>query len=83
MRYGVLPVSQDEYPLAVDKVRFVGDEVAAVAAVDEMTAAAALDLIRVDTRCCPRSLTLGRPWCGRMSRSTSTRGKPMLNGVCI
>ena len=25
VRYGILPVSQDEYPLAVDKVRFVGD----------------------------------------------------------
>ena len=38
----------DEYPLAIDRVRFIGDEVAAVAAVDEDTACQALDLIRVD-----------------------------------
>src|SRR5919206_2510654 len=28
--YGILPVSQDEHALAVDRVRFVGDPVAAV-----------------------------------------------------
>lgn len=38
----------DEYPLALGKVRFIGDEVAAVAAVDEETAREALDLIRVE-----------------------------------
>ena len=45
--FGILPVSQDEHALAVDRVRFVGDPVAAVAAVDEDTAAAALDAIEV------------------------------------
>jgi CO/xanthine dehydrogenase Mo-binding subunit len=39
---------QDQYPLAVDKVRYVGDEVAAVAAVDAATALEALALIKVD-----------------------------------
>lgn len=38
----------DQYPLAIDKVRFVGDEVAAVAAVDEATAAEAVELIEVE-----------------------------------
>lgn len=38
----------DEYPLAVEKVRYVGDEVAAVAAIDEETALEAIDLIRVE-----------------------------------
>jgi 4-hydroxybenzoyl-CoA reductase subunit alpha len=38
----------DETPLAVDKVRYIGDEVAAVAAVDEDTAQEALELIRVE-----------------------------------
>ncbi|MBI4288316.1 MAG: molybdopterin-dependent oxidoreductase [Chloroflexi bacterium] len=38
----------DQYPLCMDKVRYIGDEVAAVAAVDEDTAEEALDLIRVD-----------------------------------
>ena len=47
-KYGVIPWTQDEHALAVDKVRFIGDEVAAVAAVDEDTANAALKLIQVD-----------------------------------
>jgi 4-hydroxybenzoyl-CoA reductase subunit alpha len=45
--YGILPVSQDEHPLCTDKVRFVGDPVAAVAAVDEDTAFEAMNLIEV------------------------------------
>ncbi len=51
IRYGnwrLFPDTQDEYPLAVDKVRFIGDEVAAVAAVDRDTVREALELIRVD-----------------------------------
>jgi len=32
--YGALPVSEDEHPLAIGKVRMVGDPVAAIAAVD-------------------------------------------------
>jgi 4-hydroxybenzoyl-CoA reductase subunit alpha len=45
--YGILPVSQDEHALAIDRVRFVGDPVAAVVARDELTAFAALDLVDV------------------------------------
>src|SRR6266513_1040023 len=41
-KYGVLPVGQDEEALCGDKVRYVGDAVAAVAAIDEETAEAAL-----------------------------------------
>jgi 4-hydroxybenzoyl-CoA reductase subunit alpha len=47
-RYGVIPWTQDETALAVDKVRFIGDPVAAVAAVDEDTAIRALELIDVE-----------------------------------
>ncbi|MGI6507809.1 MAG: xanthine dehydrogenase family protein molybdopterin-binding subunit [Saccharofermentanales bacterium] len=43
----------DQYILAKDKVRFVGDEVAAVAAVDEQTAIEALELIKVDYEILP------------------------------
>ena len=44
--YGIMPVSQDEYPLARDKVRYVGDPVAAVVAASEREAAdAMIDLI--------------------------------------
>jgi 4-hydroxybenzoyl-CoA reductase alpha subunit len=46
--YGILPVSQDEHALCIDKVRFVGDPVAAVAAVDEDTAFDAMNLIEVE-----------------------------------
>jgi 4-hydroxybenzoyl-CoA reductase subunit alpha len=46
--YGILPVSQDEFALAPDRVRFVGDPVAAVIALDELTAFEALDLIAVE-----------------------------------
>src|SRR5918994_280782 len=47
MTFGILPVSQDEYPLAPEHVRYVGDPVAAVIAKDEQTASQALDLIEV------------------------------------
>jgi len=43
--YGVLPVAREEYPIARDKVRYRGEPVACVAAVDVETAQAALDLI--------------------------------------
>jgi len=46
--FGILPVSQDEHALCLDKVRFVGDPVAAVAATSEEKATAALDLIKVE-----------------------------------
>src|SRR5258705_6038120 len=46
--FGILPVSQDEHTLCVDKVRFIGDPVAAVAATTEETATAPTDLIPVD-----------------------------------
>ena len=46
--YGILPVSQDEHALAIDRVRFVGDPGAAVIAADELTAFDALDLIDVE-----------------------------------
>jgi 4-hydroxybenzoyl-CoA reductase subunit alpha len=46
--YGIIPWTPDEYPLCTDRVRYIGDGVAAVAAVDEDTAIRALDLIRVE-----------------------------------
>jgi len=55
--FGILPVSQDEDPLCRDRVRFVGDPVAAVVAKDEATAFAALDLIAVDYEILPTRAT--------------------------
>src|SRR5262245_23166833 len=46
--FGILPVSQDEHALCPDKVRFLGDPVAAVAAIDEDTAWEACRRIRVE-----------------------------------
>jgi 4-hydroxybenzoyl-CoA reductase alpha subunit len=51
--YGIIPWTPDEYPLCVDRVRYVGDGVAAVAAVDEDTAIRALDLIEVEYELLP------------------------------
>jgi 4-hydroxybenzoyl-CoA reductase subunit alpha len=48
--FGILPVSQDEYPLAPQHVRYVGDPVAAVVARDEQTAVEACDLVEVKYR---------------------------------
>lgn len=47
VRFGILPATQDERALEFEKVRYVGDPVAAVAAVDEETAAAAIHAIEV------------------------------------
>jgi 4-hydroxybenzoyl-CoA reductase alpha subunit len=57
-KYGVLPVGQDEQALCTDKVRYVGDAVAAVAAVDEETADRALDLIDVVYQDLPTYLSI-------------------------
>ncbi len=51
--YGILPVGHDEHALATDKVRYVGDNVACVAAVDEATAERALELIDVEYEILP------------------------------
>lgn len=55
--YGVLPVAMNEYPLARGKVRYRGEPVAAVAAVDAETAQRALDLIAFDVRELPAYYT--------------------------
>ncbi len=51
--YGILPIGHDEHALALDKVRYVGDNVACVVAVDEATAEKALELIDVDYELLP------------------------------
>src|SRR5688572_5601577 len=56
--YGILPVSQDEHALCIDKVRFIGDPVAAVAAIDEDTAFDAMNLIEVEYETLPSISTI-------------------------
>jgi len=53
MPYGVIPIAQNEFPLAREKVRYVGDPIAAVAAIDEATARLALSRIRLRVRDLP------------------------------
>ena len=60
VRYGnwrLVPELQDELALAVDKVRFIGDEVAAVCAIDRATAERACELIEVEYEELPAVLT--------------------------
>jgi 4-hydroxybenzoyl-CoA reductase subunit alpha len=51
--FGILPVGHDEHALALDKVRYVGDNVACVAAINEAIAEKALELIDVEYEVVP------------------------------
>jgi 4-hydroxybenzoyl-CoA reductase subunit alpha len=55
--FGVLPIARSEHPLARDKVRYKGEPVAAVAAVDDATARKAVELIRMRVRALPAYYT--------------------------
>jgi 4-hydroxybenzoyl-CoA reductase subunit alpha len=55
--YGVIPIAQNEWPLARDRVRYRGEPVAAVAAVDRETALAALAAIVLDIEPLPAYFT--------------------------
>lgn len=57
-KYGIIPVSQDEYALATERVRYVGEPVAAVAALDEETAYKATRLIDVEYEPLPAVMTI-------------------------
>lgn len=57
-KFGILPSSQDEYALAIEKVRYVGDAVAAVAALDPDTLDEALKLIRVEYEVLPALMSI-------------------------
>jgi 4-hydroxybenzoyl-CoA reductase alpha subunit len=47
-KYGIVPMAKDEYALAIDKVRYIGDDVAAVVATSIDAAEEAISKIRVD-----------------------------------
>src|SRR5947209_6700681 len=69
IKFGILPVSQDEEALARERVRYVGDPIAAVAAVDEWTADEALDLIEVQFKELPSAMSI--------DESIAMRGEPI------
>ena len=55
--YGVLPIAMNEFPLARERVRYRGEPVAAVAAVDDATALKALGLIKLTFKDLPAYYT--------------------------
>jgi 4-hydroxybenzoyl-CoA reductase subunit alpha len=55
--FGVLPVARTEHPMARERVRYRGEPVAAVAAIDEATAARAVKLIKLKVRELPAYYT--------------------------
>jgi len=48
VKWGVFPYTRDQQFIQTEKARYIGDEVAGVAAIDEETALRALDLIEVE-----------------------------------
>lgn len=85
IKYG--EIIKDRYPLALDKVRFIGDEIAAVAAVDQDTANYALELMKADYQELPavfdpqRAMEPGAPLIHEGERNIAkhmeiTRGEP-------
>ena len=55
--FGVLPIARTEYPLARDKVRYRGEPVAAVAAIDDASAREAIRRIKFSVRELPAYYT--------------------------
>lgn len=55
--FGVLPIARSEHPLARDKVRYRGEPVAAVAAIDDVIARRAVELIKLKIRELPAYYT--------------------------
>ena len=55
--FGVLPIARSEHPLARDRVRYCGEPVAAVAAIDDATAREALRRIKFTVRELPAYYT--------------------------
>jgi 4-hydroxybenzoyl-CoA reductase alpha subunit len=52
-KYGIVPKAKDEYALAIDKVRYIGDEVAAVVATSIDMAEEAISKIKVEYEVLP------------------------------
>jgi len=72
-KWGVFRYTRDQQLFPVDKVRYVGDEVAAVAAVDEDTAQEALSLIEVEYEVLPAVFTI---------EEAMAEGAPLLHEGC-
>lgn len=80
----IIPWTPDEHALAIDKVRYVGDGVAAVAAVDEETALRACDLIQVEYALLPPVLSLDAADApdAPLVHDTDWKGRPRSSNIC-
>jgi len=58
VKYGVIPWTKDEYPLALEKARFVGDGVAAVIATSELVAHEAASQLEITYEVLPAILSI-------------------------
>jgi CO/xanthine dehydrogenase Mo-binding subunit len=76
--YGIMPQAPTEFALAVNKVRYAGEGVAAVAAVDEETALEALDLIKVEYEPLPAYLTTEEALRGDVPIHVDKKGRPFV-----
>ena len=90
--FGVLPIARSEHPLARDKVRYKGEPVAAVAAIDEATADKALRLIRMKVRelpayftasdaLAPNAVLIHEKKPGNLERAVDVRARRRVGGV--
>lgn len=82
--YCVIPWTPDETALAVGKVRYVGEAVAAVAAVDEDTAIRACAAIRVVYAPLPAAVELEQALAADapLVHEVDWKGRPRTNNVC-
>lgn len=82
--YCVIPWTPDETALCTDKVRYVGDGVAAVAAIDEETADAALALIKVEYEVLAPVLDLdtAEKAAGVPVHERDWKGRPRVDNLC-
>ncbi|MBL8617039.1 MAG: molybdopterin-dependent oxidoreductase [Deltaproteobacteria bacterium] len=79
----VIPWTPDENVLCIDKVRYVGDGVAAVAAIDEETAIRACDLIEVDYEILPPVLDLDAAEAATaLVHERDWKGRPRVDNLC-
>ena len=82
--YCVIPWTPDETALCTDRVRYIGDGVAAVAAADEDTANRALSLIKVDYEVLPAAVEPAAALAedAPIIHELDWKGRPRKNNIC-
>ena len=80
--FGVLPIARSEHPLARDKVRYRGEPVAAVAAVDDATAKKAIALIKLEVRELPAYYTCKEAMAPGAAATARAQARTMSSATC-